>query len=103
MFPEGEFGICRVPETVAIRATSLVTIAHKMSFFRVAFRGPAASFARNRVSVSATAIPRRTWLPQRAAFSAAAGLTKEEITTRVLDVLKGFEKVDPNKVRKTSR
>jgi NADH dehydrogenase (ubiquinone) 1 alpha/beta subcomplex 1 len=69
-----------------------------MSFLRVAFRGPAASFARNRVTISA-AIPRRTWLPQRAAFSAAAGLTKEEITTRVLDVLKGFEKVDPTKVR----
>lgn len=72
-----------------------------MSFLRLAFRGPAASFARNRVSVSAVAIPRRTWLPQRAAFSAAAGLTREEITTRVLDVLKGFEKIDPAKVRKT--
>ena len=76
--------------------------AHKMSFLRVAFRGPAAAFARNRVSVSAFAIPRRTWLPQRAAFSAAAGLTNEEITTRVLDVLKGFEKVDQGKVRNTN-
>lgn len=73
-----------------------------MSFLRVAFRGPAASFARNRVTISAAAIPRRTWLPQRAAFSAAAGLKKEEITTRVLDVLKGFEKVDPKKVRKAA-
>lgn len=72
-----------------------------MSFLRVAFRGPAASFARSRVSVSAAAIPRRTWLLQRAAFSAAAGLTKEEITTRVLDVLKGFEKVDTKKVHNT--
>lgn len=71
-----------------------------MSFLRVAFRGPATSFARSRISVSAAAIPRRTWLPQRAAFSAAAGLTKEEITTRVFDVLKGFEKVDEAKVRK---
>ena len=70
-----------------------------MSFLRVAFRGPAASFARNRVSVSVAAIPRRTWFLQRAAFSAAAGLTKEEITTRVFDVLKGFEKVDAGKVR----
>jgi NADH dehydrogenase (ubiquinone) 1 alpha/beta subcomplex 1 len=69
-----------------------------MSFFRVAFRSPAASFTRNRISVSAAAVPRRTWLLQRAAFSAASGLTKEEITTRVLDVLKGFEKVDPKKV-----
>ena len=72
-----------------------------MSFLRVAFRGPAASFARSRISASAAAIPRRTWLPQRAAFSAAAGLTKENITTRVLDVLKGFEKVDPAKARNT--
>jgi NADH dehydrogenase (ubiquinone) 1 alpha/beta subcomplex 1 len=72
-----------------------------MSFLRVAFRGPAASFARNRVSVSAAAIPRQTWLLQRAAFSAAAGLTKEAIATRVLDVLKGFEKVDPTKVCNT--
>ena len=70
-----------------------------MSFLRVAFRGPAATFARNRVAASAVTIPRRTWLPQHAAFSAAAGLTQEAITTRVLDVLKGFEKVDPNKVR----
>ena len=69
-----------------------------MSFLRVAFRGPAASFARNRVSVSSAAIPRQTWLLQRAAFSAAAGLTREDITTRVLDVLKGFEKVDQTKV-----
>jgi NADH dehydrogenase (ubiquinone) 1 alpha/beta subcomplex 1, acyl-carrier protein len=72
-----------------------------MSFLRVAFRGPAATFARNRVSLSAVSIPRRTWLPQRAAFSAAAGLSHQDITTRVFDVLKGFEKVDPNKVRNT--
>ena len=75
------------------------TPTRKMSFLRVAFRGPAASFARNRVTLSAAAIPKRTWLPQRAAFSAAPGLTKEDITTRVLDVLKGFEKVNPAKVR----
>lgn len=75
--------------------------ARKMSFLRVAFRGPAVTFARNRASVSAVTIPRRTWLPQRAAFSAAAGLTHKEITNRVLDVLKGFEKVDPNKARNT--
>lgn len=35
---------------------------------------------------------------QNARFSAAAGLDKEQITTRVLDVLKGFEKVDQVKV-----
>jgi NADH dehydrogenase (ubiquinone) 1 alpha/beta subcomplex 1, acyl-carrier protein len=31
-------------------------------------------------------------------FSAAAGLSKHNIETRVLDVLKGFEKVNPGKV-----
>ena len=97
-FPKVGFGISRASETRQSRATpSSHTPAHKMSFLRVAFRGPAASFARNRIPASAAAIPRRTWLPQRAAFSAAAGLTKEDITTRVLDVLKGFEKVDPTK------
>jgi len=101
-FPEGVFGISRAPETPAIRPQPpRHTSARKMSFFRVAFRGPAASFARNRVSTSVAVIHRRTWLPQRAAFSAAAGLTKEDITTRVLDVLKGFEKVDPAKVYNT--
>lgn len=37
-------------------------------------------------------------LPPRAAFSAAAGLSKDEIQTRILEVVKGFEKVDPAKV-----
>ncbi len=33
-----------------------------------------------------------------AAYSAAAGLSQEDITSRVLDVLKSFEKVDGSKV-----
>lgn len=37
-------------------------------------------------------------LPQFAAYSAAAGLSREQITSRVLDVLKGFEKVEQSKV-----
>ena len=36
--------------------------------------------------------------PQRAAFSAAAGLSKEDIQARILDVLKAFEKVSQDKV-----
>lgn len=66
-----------------------------MSFFRLALRSAA------RPNLAARALP-RTQLPRfapRATFSAAAGLSKGEIETRVLDVLKGFEKVDPAKVR----
>jgi NADH dehydrogenase (ubiquinone) 1 alpha/beta subcomplex 1, acyl-carrier protein len=66
-----------------------------MSFLRVACR--ASALTRPRFS-AATFVRPRIWLPPRAAFSAAAGLSKEDITTRVLDVLKGFEKVDHAKV-----
>jgi NADH dehydrogenase (ubiquinone) 1 alpha/beta subcomplex 1 len=63
-----------------------------MSFIHLAAR----NFARPRIVL---AIPRTpNFIPWRAGFSAAAGLTKEAIETRVLDVLKGFEKVNPSKV-----
>ncbi|TFY83583.1 hypothetical protein EWM64_g412 [Hericium alpestre] len=39
----------------------------------------------------------------RAAFSAAAGLNKSEIEARVLDVFKGFEKVDLAKLSPIAR
>ena len=42
-------------------------------------------------------------LPQRAAFSAASSLDKSQIEARVLEVLKTFEKVSPEKVRSDSR
>jgi len=62
-----------------------------MSFFRLATR----SLSR---SIFATArIPLR-YVPQ-ARYSAAPGLQPSEIQTRILDVLKGFEKVDKSKVR----
>ncbi|KIJ68357.1 hypothetical protein HYDPIDRAFT_73395, partial [Hydnomerulius pinastri MD-312] len=38
----------------------------------------------------------------RANFSAAAGLSKDDIQSRVLQVLKGFEKVDPTKLSSAS-
>ncbi|EIM92648.1 acyl carrier protein [Stereum hirsutum FP-91666 SS1] len=69
-----------------------------MSFVRLALRSAA------RPTLAARALP-RTQFPRfapRAAFSAAAGLSKGEIETRVLDVLKGFEKVDPAKLSPTS-
>ena len=36
--------------------------------------------------------------PLRAPYSAAAGLSRDAIQTRVLDVFKSFEKVDQSKV-----
>ncbi|EMD42237.1 hypothetical protein CERSUDRAFT_110769 [Gelatoporia subvermispora B] len=67
-----------------------------MSFLRVAVR----NVARPRVAPRlAATIPRaRPGFLQVAGYAAAAGLSKEQITTRVLDVLKGFEKVDPTKL-----
>lgn len=66
-----------------------------MSFLRLALR----SVARPRLAVPAALPSTRSWILQNARYSAAAGLSKEQITTRVLDVLKGFEKVDQTKVR----
>ncbi|OSX67442.1 hypothetical protein POSPLADRAFT_1037995 [Postia placenta MAD-698-R-SB12] len=73
-----------------------------MSFFRLAAR----SVARPRLVLAprvATALPQRSRVLQYAAYSASAGLSKGDITARVIDVLKGFEKVDPAKLTETSR
>lgn len=70
------------------------------------FRLAARNFAARNVNVAARSLvaPRlalaaRSRFAPCASFSAAAGLSKEEITTRVLDVLKSFEKVERSKVR----
>jgi hypothetical protein len=63
-----------------------------MSFIRMAAR--TAAIHRNVLTTPRTC----NQLLSRAGFSAAAGLSKDVIQTRVLDVLKGFEKVDPTKV-----
>lgn len=65
-----------------------------MSLLRLAVR----NVARPRL-VAATLPSMRSQLLQKAAYSAAAPLSRDAITTRVVDVLKGFEKVDPAKVR----
>lgn len=53
-------------------------------------------------STAAPAVARPAFVAQRIAgqrfYAASAGLDKEQITSRVLDVLKGFEKVDGGKV-----
>ncbi|KZT05958.1 acyl carrier protein [Laetiporus sulphureus 93-53] len=89
-------------------ASSQISI-QTMSLLRVAAR----AISRPRISLTprAALLPRaaavlpqsRSRIPQYAAYSASAGLAKEEISARVLDVLKGFEKVDPTKLTETSR
>ena len=67
-----------------------------MSFLRLAVR----NVARPRMAFAApAALATRSRILQGASYSAAAGLSKEQITARDLDVLKGFEKVKQDKVR----
>lgn len=64
-----------------------------MSFIRLA--------ARTALPRLACTAPRmKNQLVQRARFSAAAGLSRDAIQSRVFEVLKGFEKVDASKVSK---
>ena len=65
-----------------------------MSFLRLAVR----NVARQRVAFAAPSFAARTAFLQRAQYSAAAGLSRDEITARVLELLKGFEKVKQEKV-----
>lgn len=65
-----------------------------MSFLRLAVR----NISRPRMGfVAPAAFATRSRILQSASYSAAAGLSKEQITARVLDVLKGFEKVKADK------
>ncbi|KAI9445211.1 acyl carrier protein [Lactarius indigo] len=66
-----------------------------MSFLRFAFRGVTS----RHVASSSLSRLHMSRLPQRAAFSAASSLDKSQIETRVFDVLKTFEKVNPNKIK----
>ncbi|KAF9270312.1 acyl carrier protein [Marasmius fiardii PR-910] len=66
-----------------------------MSFLRLAAR----SSILPRYALSASRAHRQT--PLRG-FAAASGLSKQDIETRVLDVLKGFEKVDASKLSTSS-
>ncbi|KAI9572891.1 acyl carrier protein [Boletus coccyginus] len=63
-----------------------------MSFARITLRS--LSRARPTFAVS----KKSAYRLHRANFSAEAGLSKDGIQTRIFDVLKGFEKVDPSKV-----
>ncbi|THH06615.1 hypothetical protein EW146_g9559 [Bondarzewia mesenterica] len=61
-----------------------------MSFLRLAFR----SAVRPSLAVASAPRLQLSRLRPRAAFSAAAGLQKAEIETRILDVVKSFEKLN---------
>ncbi|KAF9056252.1 acyl carrier protein-like protein [Panaeolus papilionaceus] len=49
-----------------------------------------------RVTRSAPTVSTR-WVP-RAMYSAGGALSKDDITSRVLETLKGYEKIDPSKL-----
>jgi NADH dehydrogenase (ubiquinone) 1 alpha/beta subcomplex 1, acyl-carrier protein len=65
-----------------------------MSLFRLAARSAPAT---RQALATQLRMPRA--LPFRAGYAATAGLSKDDIQTRIFGVLKGFEKVDPQKVR----
>lgn len=71
-----------------------------MSFLRVIARAaPVRPFVQVQGPRFALQPLARARLPPRAFFAAAAaGLRKEEIEARVLDIVKSFEKVEPGKV-----
>lgn len=49
-------------------------------------------------TIATRPIPLHTRLPSLRRHYAAAGLSREKISERVLEVIKGFEKIDPDKV-----
>lgn len=72
-------------------------LSAKMSFLRLAVRN---AVARPQLSMRAfPSTPSRVF--QLARYSAAASLSKDDISQRVLGVLKGFEKVDQSKASRT--
>lgn len=80
-------------------ASVTLSSSSTMSFLRAALQS---SLRSSRV----LAIPRISYslrsqaiVLQRATFASQPTLTKEDIQSRVIDVLKGFEKVDAAKVR----
>lgn len=69
-----------------MRSTRYTTGISSIVMFRLALRA------------APRAVPRATAAPIAARAYSAAALTKEDITKRVMDVLRSFEKVDQGKV-----
>ncbi|KAF8514487.1 hypothetical protein JB92DRAFT_2789456 [Gautieria morchelliformis] len=89
--PAAAVGSARLPIVVTFLTTMFRAILHTA-------RTPRALTMVPRLSRPAPLLPR----PQRVAFSAAAGLSKEDVKARITDVLKSFEKVTPDKVQESS-
>lgn len=68
-----------------------------MSFIRLAARSIPRPAVFSRLAITRPALATQSPAIWRS-YSAAAGLTKEDITARVLETIKDFEKVDPSKV-----
>ena len=68
-----------------------------MSFLRTALRAIPKQRA-TLIAPRSAAWARQSWAMQRAAYSASAGLSRTDIESRILDVLKSFEKVEEGKV-----
>ncbi|KAI0002035.1 acyl carrier protein [Russula vinacea] len=66
-----------------------------MSFLHLALRS---AVTRHLASPSLSMLS-KSRIPQRMAFSAASALDKAHIETRVMDVMKSFEKVHPEKLK----
>jgi NADH dehydrogenase (ubiquinone) 1 alpha/beta subcomplex 1 len=72
-----------------------------MSFLRLARALPRQALAAP-CRRAPLALPHRQALLTFRAYSAGGGLSKEAIQSRIIDLLKGFEKVDHEKVRRLS-
>jgi hypothetical protein len=73
-------------------------VRHSAKTMSSALRFVFRSAAIPRAALASTRVQTRFVLPQRA-YASSAGLGKDDIQKRVLDVLKGFERVDQTKVR----
>lgn len=63
------------------------------------FRFAARTSTLSRAAWTVRSIP-RTFIP-RAGYASSSGLSKDAIQSRIFDVLKGYEKIDPAKVIRT--
>lgn len=92
-FSKGSLGNLRSNSgSIANKTPSVRRVHTKMSFARITLR----SLSRSRPTFAVS--KQSAYRLHRANFSAAAGLSKGDIQTRIFDVLKGFEKIEHSKV-----
>ncbi|KAG2023398.1 hypothetical protein CC2G_001057 [Coprinopsis cinerea AmutBmut pab1-1] len=85
------------PSLLASSKLSFVSSSQAtMSLFRLATRSTALS----RAAWSARTTPR--FILPRATYASGSGLSRDAIQSRIFDVLKGYEKVDPSKITPTA-